>query len=66
MGQNVSKVVHYYCMQDCQQGGCPGHTIQLKYSRSVDILAIVVDGKTEFLVDDNEWQAIKDAEKTLP
>ena len=63
MGTNIGPEVKYKCNNDCQQTGCPGHAMRMDDSRSSDVISFVKDGKTILWLDENEWQAMQDAEK---
>ena len=45
-------------LNDCKQEGCPGHTMQLIYNCSTDQQEVHIDGKCEYIFDDNTWNAL--------
>lgn len=34
-----STQITFHCLNDCNQGGCPGHTVAASYSHTSDTLA---------------------------
>ena len=63
MGTNIGPEIKYTCNNDCSQTGCPGHTMRMDDSRSSDVISFVMDGKPLIYLDENQWQAMQDAEK---
>lgn len=62
MGTNIGPEVKYQCSNDCQINGCPGHTMRMDDSRSSDVISFAKDGETFIYLDENQWQAMQDAE----
>lgn len=53
--------VEYRCSSDCQQMGCPGHKIREVFDRSTDIYTFEIDGKQEYIFDENLFAALLEA-----
>lgn len=58
MSTHHGPIVKYTCSNDCDQFGCPGHTIQYHFSRTSDTISVDVDGKQRHCFDENEWDAM--------
>lgn len=64
MGINKSKTeIHYNCINDCNQTGCPGHVLRMESSRTSDIITIFSDDTPLLFTDSNELSAIIDCYK---
>ncbi len=48
----------YFCLSDCQYGGCPGHTIKLTFHRTSDTTSIQIDDQPTTVFDDNAFEAL--------
>ena len=58
MGSNWSPEVKYNCSSDCEQSGCPGHTMKIEYHRGSDTLSVFIDNKREHTFDDESIEAL--------
>lgn len=47
----------YHCVNDCDQCGCPGHSIVAISHNSSDTIEIRIDGRKWLWTDNNEWKA---------
>jgi len=54
MSQHVAVGV-YQCLNDCRQGGCPGHEMKVIHSSTSDTVTVEVDSEIRFCADDNAW-----------
>lgn len=43
MGTTRGETVEYCCSNDCQQSGCPGHTVRVDLSRTSDVYSVDFD-----------------------
>jgi hypothetical protein len=64
MSNNYSKTIDYHCTSDCRQEGCPGHKLRLIYHGSSDTVSVEIDGKCEYIFDDDLLAAICTAAKS--
>jgi hypothetical protein len=62
MSRYVGKPIEYKCLNDCQQSGCPGHTLTFIADRSSDTYRFEIDdGKPDnfgYTFDENQWEAM--------
>jgi hypothetical protein len=69
MSRYVGKPIEYKCLNDCQQSGCPGHTVTFIANRSSDIYSFEIDdGKTDnlgYTFDENQWRAMVQAYEVM-
>lgn len=63
MGTNIGVEVKYRCNNDCDQMGCPGHTMRMDDHRTSDTIIFVKDGVEKYWFDENEWAAMQAAER---
>ena len=48
----------YFCDDDCEQSGCPGHTLVLQINNTAGVGCVKQDGKELLKLDCNEAQAL--------
>jgi hypothetical protein len=55
-----SATVDYRCLNDCQQTGCPGHTLVFERDLSSDIYRVHIDGEhtSTYVFDENMFRAM--------
>lgn len=58
MSRSRGPLIHYRCINDCVQSGCPGHTMQEIHCRSTDTYSFEVDGKPTHFFDEYELSAL--------
>jgi len=61
MSRAIGPEVEYHCSNDCQQTGCPGHTIREVFDRSMDIYSFEIDGKPKYHFDEKCFAALLQA-----
>lgn len=61
MSRTWSKPIGYKCLNDCEQAGCPGHSLQLEYYGTADVTIVWIDEKAVATFDDSAFSAIMKA-----
>lgn len=56
-----TKEISYHCINDCEQTGCPGHSLELIHSKTSDTVEIRIDGHYRAIFDENAFIAIMEA-----
>jgi hypothetical protein len=54
---------HYTCRNDCEQTGCPGHTLEIIHQHSSDTVVIQVDNQIYAVFDEALFHRIGALEK---
>lgn len=54
-----------FCNDDCKQGGCPSHLLELCINNTAGVAVLKKDGKEQMWIDDNEGQALYEMLKEL-
>jgi hypothetical protein len=57
----MNKEVEFHCANDCQQFGCPGHTLKVVHNSNSDTYTIWEDGQIQTTYDENRLHAILEA-----
>jgi len=55
----------FHCFDDCQQSGCPGHTMEVTIQDTSEVMMVYVDGRYLFGCDPNEWNTLKKMVKSF-
>lgn len=58
MSTQRGQSIHYQCMCDCQQTGCPGHVIVAVYHHTSDVLSFEIDGEMQEPIDPQRFEAM--------
>lgn len=48
----------YFCSNDCQMNGCPGHTLALHYHGVSDTYTVTSDSRERLCADDGFMEAL--------
>ena len=58
MSRSYGPEIKFSHTTDCELGGCPGHTIREVFCRSTDTYSFEIDGKSEYVFDENMFAAL--------
>lgn len=56
----------YRCLNDCRMEGCPGHTLQVQFFNTADVVRILVDGEITTTFDGEEFEAMLRSVNRMP
>ena len=69
MSKISGAIIAYKCSNDCQQAGCPGHTMRAYLNCSTDQYNFVIDEGTPNewtdVIDENRYAAMIESQQTI-